>query len=230
MALGGMRLAAGTTIHAEALLFDMDGTLVDSTSVIAGLWRRWAARHGVDPDAVVLASPGRRAVETVRLFAPAGVDATAEAAFLARAAAEEMDGLVPVPGAARLLRALPRHRWAVVTSAERRLTERWLRHAGLPAPEVLVAAEDVGAGKPDPACYLQAAGRLGYAPDRTVVFEDAPSGLAAGRAAGARVIAIATTPALADLEAYDWLPDFSSVAFEARPEGSLRLKLHGARS
>jgi len=174
---GRMQIVAGTKLPTQALLFDMDGTLVDSTSVIAGLWRRWSARHGVDPDAVLLASPGRRAIETVKMFAPPpGVDAATEAASLTKAAAEATEGLTSIPGAAALLRSLPHTRWAVVTSADRALAERWLRLTGLPVPDVLVAAEDVTAGKPDPEGYVQAAARLGFSPVETVVFEEAHVG------------------------------------------------------
>jgi sugar-phosphatase len=103
---------------AQALIFDMDGTLIDSTAVISNLWRAWAARHGVDPDEVLRSSPGRRAIDTIRLFAPAGVDAAAEAAMLAKAASETTMGLQTVAGAATLLHSLSPLRWAVVTSAE----------------------------------------------------------------------------------------------------------------
>ena len=123
-----MQIGAGTDLPARALLFDMDGTLVNSTPVIVGLWRRWAARHGVDPEALLSASPGRRAIETVRMFAPPGMDVVAEAASLAKAAGEETEGLAPIPGASALLHSLPRGCWAVVTSAERVLAERWMLH------------------------------------------------------------------------------------------------------
>ena len=220
-----MQIAAGTELPTQALIFDMDGTLLDSTSVIAGLWRRWSARHGVDPDAVLLASPGRRIIETVTMFAPRGVDIAAEAAFLTKAASEVTEGLTATPGAAALLRSLPCGRWAVVTSVERALAKRWLRLAGLPVPDTLVAAEDVTAGKPDPEGYVRAAARLGFSPVETVVFEDAPAGLVAGRAAGAHVIALATTSTGAELEPHDWLRDFAQVSFSVEPGGCPMLKI-----
>jgi len=222
---GRVEVAAGAEILARAVLFDMDGTLVDSTSVIAALWRRWSARHGVDPDAVLLASPGRRAIETIRMFAPLDVDVVAEAAALTKAAAEETEALVPVEGARTLVQSLPRDRWAVVTSAERALAERWLRHTGLPIPDVLVAAEDVVKGKPDPAGYVEAALRLGFDTAETLVFEDAPSGLAAARAAGARVIAVATTLTGAELEPHNWVRDFSRVRITGDPGQRMRFRI-----
>jgi len=214
-----MQIGAGTDLPARALLFDMDGTLVNSTPVIVGLWRRWAARHGVDPEALLSASPGRRAIETVRMFAPAGMDVVAEAASLAKAAGEETEGLAPIPGASALLHSLPRGCWAVVTSAERVLAERWMLHAGLPLPDLLIAAEDVAAGKPDPAGFLRAAALLGCPPAEAVAFEDAPAGLVAGQAAGVRLIAIATTLPVAELEPYEWLPDFTQVSFGMGRQG-----------
>lgn len=220
-----MQVAAGTELPTQALIFDMDRTLVDSTSVIAGLWRRWSARHGVDPDAVLLAVSGRRTIETVMMFAPRGVDTGAEAASLTRAATAAIEGLISIPGAAALLESLPRARWAVVTSAERALAERWLRLTGLPVPDILVAAEDVTAGKPDPEGYVQAAARLGFSPIETVVFEDASAGLAVGRAAGAHVIALATTLTETELEPHDWLHDFAQVSVSVEPGSCPMLRI-----
>jgi sugar-phosphatase len=220
-----MRLAAGTTLHARALLFDMDGTLVNSAAVIAGLWRNWAARHCLDPEAVLLASPGRRTIETVRMFAPPGTDAPAEATHLAAAAAETTQGLAAIPGAPALLHSLPRDCWAVVTSADHALARCWMRQVGLPLPDILVTAEDVPTGKPDPAGYLQALSRLGCDPADAIVFEDAPSGLAAGTAAGARVVAIASTLTLAELGGHEWLPDFSGMNCTASQDGSVILRV-----
>jgi mannitol-1-/sugar-/sorbitol-6-phosphatase len=219
-----MRIPAGTILATEALLFDMDGTLVDSTRVITSLWRQWSARHGVDAAALLEVSHGRRTIETVRRFAPPGVDPEAEAVALGEAAAAARDGLVAVPGAADLLRALPRSRWAVVTSADLAVARSWLVLAGLPLPEVLVTAEDVAAGKPDPEGYLLAAQRLGCAPQRAVVFEDAPAGLAAGRASGARVVALATTLGSDALADHDWVRDFSGIVFTPEDGGRLHFQ------
>lgn len=200
----------------------MDGTLIDSSAVITGLWRKWARRHGFDAEAILRASPGRRAIETVALFASPGMDVEAEATRLAVAAGTETEGVVAIPGALALLQSLPLSRWAVVTSAERFLAKRWLTHTGLPCPDILVAAEDVTIGKPDPAGYLLAAERLGLAAERTVVFEDAPSGIAAGKAAGATVVALATALQPPHLDIYPWIRDFSGVSWWPDEGGVLR--------
>lgn len=210
-----MQIPPGTTFAAKALIFDMDGTLVNSTSLISSLWRNWSARHGVDYEAVLRASLGRRPAETVKLFAPQGTDAAGEALELTRAAAEATDGLTAVRGAAKLLQSLPRERWAVVTSAERALAHRWLRHTGLPIPDLLISGGDVIKGKPDPEGYVRAAELLGFHSSDTVVFEDAPSGLTAGKAAGAKVIALATNLGVCELDKHDWIQDFLNVRFSS---------------
>lgn len=157
------------------------------------------------------------------MFAPHGTDAVAEATGLAAAAAETTQGLAAIAGASALLHSLPRTCWAVATSADHALARCWMRQVGLPLPDVLVAAEDVPAGKPDPAGYLQALSRLGCSPADAIVFEDAPSGLAAGQAAGARVVAIAPTFTPAELGGHEWLHDFSGVTCMALQDGSMRL-------
>lgn len=202
-----MRLATGTRIEVEAVLFDMDGTLVDSTSVVERIWRCWAARHGLDPDAILAVSHGRRGEETIAEFAPVGTDLARETEWMQEAELAERKGIVPVWGAAALLAALPPERTAVVTSASRELALVRLSLAGLPAPDVMITAEDVVRGKPDPEGYERAARRLGVAPGRCLVVEDAPAGLRAGQAAGARVLAVATTLQLPELDEWDWMPD-----------------------
>jgi sugar-phosphatase len=216
-----MRIPTGTVMPARALVFDMDGTLIDSSVLISTLWRKWAERNGADPVAVVRASAGRRASEIVRMFAPE-IDAGAEVAQLFADAAEATDGLVATPGATALLRSLPAQSWAVVTSAERDLAERWFRHTGLPLPAVMVTADDVTHGKPDPEGYLLASRRLGCRPDEMIVFEDSPAGLSAATAAGARAIAV-----IADrggmLDRHDWIVDFTGLSLDAEV-GCLRFQ------
>jgi sugar-phosphatase len=206
-----MRLLPGTVFDVDAVLLDMDGTLVDSTAVVVRLWRSWAARHGVDAEAILAVSHGRRGDEVVAQFAPSGVDRRAELEWLAARELIERDDIVAVPGAAALLGVLPPDRTAVVTSATRELTAVRMKAAGLSVPKFLVGADDVVHGKPDPEGYRRAASLLGADPARCLVVEDAPAGLEAGRDAGARVIAVATTLSPETLDAWDWVPDLTAL-------------------
>jgi len=206
-----MRLATGTSFDVDAVLLDMDGTLVDSTAVVVRLWRSWAARHDVDPEAILAMSHGRRGDDVLAQFAPPGVDQVAELEWLAARELFERDGIVAVRGAAALLAALPADRVAVVTSATRELTAVRMQAAALPVPHILVGADDVARGKPHPEGYLRAADLLHTDPARCLVIEDATAGLEAGRAAGARVIAVATTLSGARLDAWDWIPDLTAL-------------------
>jgi sugar-phosphatase len=196
-------------IRGKVLLFDMDGTLIDSRSVIERIWRSWAAKHSIDPEAILAFSHGRRALDTVRLFAPAGMDPIAEATRLSVEAKENTTALSARRGAASLLRSLPIGSWAVVTSADRLLAVRWMFAAGLPIPKILVTAEDVGESKPAPEGYLLAASRLASTSREAIVFEDSPTGIAAGRAAGASVITVGSMLEGGERGKY-WIPDFSA--------------------
>jgi mannitol-1-/sugar-/sorbitol-6-phosphatase len=189
-----------------AILFDMDGTLIDSREAVARTWRHWAARHGIDYAALLSAAHGRRTRDTVRLFCPDGVDADAEALELERREEVDAQGIIAINGAAMLLSMLPSDRWAIVTSAGRQLASHRLAAAGLPLPKVLVTAESVQRGKPDPEGYRLAATLLGVDVKRCLVFEDAKAGIAAGRAAGATVWAIT------DAQPYDMAAGVSSIA------------------
>ena len=176
-----------------AFLFDMDGTILTSIAAAERVWAVWARRHGLDIEAFLPTIHGHRAVETIARLGLPGVDPEAEAAALT---AEEMlavDGIAPIAGASRFLAALPRERWAIVTSAPRALAERLLAVAGLPVPDLIVSAEDVTRGKPAPDCFLLAAGRLGFAAGDCLVFEDAVPGIVAAEAAGAAVIVVTAT-------------------------------------
>ncbi|MFP3712284.1 HAD-IA family hydrolase [Puerhibacterium sp. TATVAM-FAB25] len=203
----------------EAVLFDIDGTLVDSTPAVERIWETWADRHGLDLDAILRVCHGRRSEDTVALFLPADERAAA-VAELEQLELEDLDAVEALPATRELLPRLPARRWAAVTSGSRRIMRARLVAAGLPVPEVLVAAGDVTAGKPAPDGYLKAAAALGVDVGRCLVVEDAPAGLAAGRAAGARTLAVATShdPAeLADADAT--VADLSRVALEVRPDG-----------
>jgi sugar-phosphatase len=175
----------------DAVLFDMDGTLVNSNACVEAVWRAWAARHRLDADALLQDAHGRQNQETILRFAP-HLNTPSEHARLERAA-EDCRDVVAVAGAHALLRALASERWAVVTSAWQRLAEIRLGCAGLPLPRVLITADQVSRSKPDPEGYLVAAERLGVPPAACVVVEDAPAGIEAGLAAGMRVVGVATT-------------------------------------
>jgi sugar-phosphatase len=176
----------GTTI-----LFDLDGVL-DSTACIVRMWRKWAERHGLDPERVLEVGHGRRTIETVRLVAPHLVVAD-EVAALEGVESHTTEGIYEVPGARELLERLPDDAWGIVTSGIRSVATLRIRHTGLPMPRVLVCADEIARGKPDPEGYLTAAARLARAPSDCVVIEDTPAGLEAARAAGMRSIGIAGT-------------------------------------
>lgn len=175
------------TLLASALLFDMDGTLVDSTPCIEGLWTRWSVRHGLDPASVMQEVHGRRGVETIRIVAP-HLDAEHEVRLLLDEEARTLDGTIAMPGALSFLQQLDGLNWTVVTSAPRDIAAAKLRWAGLPVPERMIAAEDVSDGKPHPAPYLAGAALCGVTPDSCIAFEDAASGIASAGAAGMPVV------------------------------------------
>jgi sugar-phosphatase len=179
-------------INCSAVLFDLDGVLVDSAAYVERQWRDWAARRGFEAEPFLRVCHGRRAVETIRLAAP-DLDADAEVARFPEFISDDGVRLDAVPGARQLLEGLPGGLWAVVTSGVRASAARRLREAGLPTPRVLVGAEDVEHGKPSPEGYLLAAERLDVAPTGCVVIEDAPAGVEAARAAGMRALGLAST-------------------------------------
>jgi sugar-phosphatase len=154
----------------RAFLFDMDGTVLTSIAAAERVWTTWAVRHGVDVETFLPTIHGARAIDTIRRLDLPGVDAEAEAAWITEAEIEDVDGVFEVPGAATFLRSLPVNQWAIVTSAPRELALRRMAAAGIPEPEVMVTAEDVTAGKPDPAGYRLAARRLGVEPGQCLVF------------------------------------------------------------
>jgi sugar-phosphatase len=185
-----------------AVLFDLDGVLVDSTASIERTWRIWAGRHGLDAARIVEFAHGRRSEETLRAFA-SHLDADAEARELERIELDDAANVLKVEGASDLLAALPAESLAIVTSGTRAIATARMRHTGLPVPRVVVSADDVKNGKPDPECYLKAAELLGVAPESCVVVEDAPPGVRAARSAGMAVVAVATTHPASELSEAD---------------------------
>ena len=168
------------SIQTDALLFDMDGVLIDSTPAVARVWTKWAHVHGFDPAEVVRRAQGRPSITTIRELLPDS-DHHAENAKVERSEIEDLEGVVPLPGTVELLSQLPSERWAIVTSSTR-------------------PSSDVTHGKPHPEPYLKAADSLGFPSRNCIVIEDAPAGIKAGKGAGSRVIAFPTTVTVPELQ------------------------------
>jgi mannitol-1-/sugar-/sorbitol-6-phosphatase len=198
------------TLRCKAILFDMDGTLVDSTAIVEGAWGWWAKRHGIPVGDVLQFSHGRPTLATMEHFLP-GRDHTAELVEMSTFEETQVQGLVPVPGAIRTVQSVERGAWAVVTSAPRRLAEIRLQAAGFPVPEVLVPADEIERGKPDPQGFLRAARHLRIAANDCLVFEDTQPGLDAGVRAGMQSVALLTTFARDQLNAEWAVRDFNDV-------------------
>jgi sugar-phosphatase len=167
-----------------AILFDLDGVLVDSTRSVDLEWRAWGRRKGVDGDTIMAIAHGVRSLEVIQRVAP-HLDAEAEVRELESREANHQEGVSVMPGAVELVNSIPEGRWGVVTSGTRLLASARLRFCGLPVPKVLVTADEVTHGKPHPEPYLKGAERLGVEPAECLVIEDAPAGIqAAARGLG----------------------------------------------
>ncbi|WP_165945547.1 HAD-IA family hydrolase [Micromonospora sp. KC606] len=205
-----------------AVLFDVDGVLLDTGDLFRGVWSRWAAGHGLDPGRVLARTSGRRTADVLDEVAP-HLDPAVERQALDALTRERMAEVRPVSGAAPLLRACRRLPWAIVTSGSRWFVGECFRSTGLPLPAVAVYDEDVRHGKPAPEGYVTAARRLGVTPDRCVVIEDAPDGVRAAKSAGCAVFAVTTTHTPAQLaEADACAPTLAAVRdllWRARDEG-----------
>lgn len=211
-----------TTEVFQAVLFDNDGTLTDSTAAVERSWRAWAAHHEVPLERLVRyhGVPSRSIVEAV---VDPHVDVDLATADIDRRELEDVEDVEPLPGAVEAMEAVG-DRAAIVTSAGRELAVLRLEAAGLRAPEAFVTADDITRGKPDPQPFLVAADKLGADPGRCLVVEDAPAGVAAGRAAGAATLAVTTTSPAEDLDADLVVPDLSAVVFIETDEG-IRVRL-----
>lgn len=206
-------------IHAEALLFDNDGTLISSMESVYRCWRRLAQEYGITAEEFERVElHGRPAAEIIADMLPAERVAEAVARIEELEVSDVAGGVVLLPGTRELLASLPPERWAVVTSAGRRLADARLAEVGIDAKTV-IAADDITRGKPDPEPFLLAAAKLGVDPARCVVFEDAPAGLTAGRAAGMTTVALATTHTAGELSADVVVKDLSAVSAQATEGG-----------
>ncbi|MEU5805394.1 HAD-IA family hydrolase [Streptomyces sp. NPDC047718] len=212
-------------LTARALLLDMDGTLVNSDAVVERCWREWAVSHGLDPAAALKVVHGRQGYATMAILLPERpmeVNHAENAVMLARETADT-EGVVPVGGAAAFMAAIGGLPHALVTSADATLATARMTAAGLPMPEVRVTAECVGASKPDPEGFLKGAAELGVDPADCIVFEDSGAGIAAGHAAGMRVIGIG--PRAAEHAPTAHVPDLTAVRVTTTPTGAIHLTL-----
>jgi mannitol-1-/sugar-/sorbitol-6-phosphatase len=192
------------TVETKGLLFDMDGVLVSSIGSVVRSWRQWAEIYDI-PNAEIYEVPhGMRAIEIVKSLRP-DIDPLEGLRVIEDLELADTSDLTVLPGAKVLLESLPVERWAIVTSATRRLVIGRLEAARLPVPERLISADDVERGKPDPEPYRRGAELLGLRPEECVVVEDAPSGVGAGIAAGCRVLGVLGTHSLDELHAASWV-------------------------
>lgn len=204
----------------------MDGTLLNSMTVVERVWGAWAVRNGIDPAWLMQSVHGVRAADAIRrLGLP--VDPDREARALAAAEIADVDGIAEIPGAIDFLNTLPPRQWTIVTSAPLELAVRRLTAAGLPIPRYMVTGEDVSAGKPDPQGYRLAAERLGVRAEDCLVFEDAPAGILAGKSAGAEVVVITGAHCAAPETPHVTLGHYTDI--EARISGNGRVSLHQRR-
>jgi len=206
-------------LECSGLLFDMDGVLLDSRDIVERTWRRWAALHGRPAEPFLAVASGRRSRDTLRLVAPE-LATDEEVAWLDSAELLDFEGIRPIPGVMTLLNGLPPAAWTVVTSASRDIASGRLGAIGLALPANAVTSEAVTRGKPAPDGYLMGAERLRLAPGACLVVEDSPAGIAAGAAAGARVLGLTTTHTAAEVAAADMIAaDLRSVRVTPGPRG-----------
>ena len=180
------------TFSCSAILFDLDGVLVNSIAAVERAWQKFATRHSLDATYVIATAHGHRSIETIQLLLPDS-DIDAENEIVESDEINDTEGLAATEGAAELLSVLPRDRWTVVTSGTRPLATVRLRAAGLPHPPKMVTASEVSNGKPHPEPYLNGAAALGFEPGQCLVIEDAQSGIRAAHAAGMKAIGIPGT-------------------------------------
>ncbi|WP_406140271.1 HAD-IA family hydrolase [Streptomyces sp. NBC_01089] len=210
-----------TVLPARALLLDMDGTLVNSDAVVERIWHRWAVEHGLDPHESLKVVHGRQGYATMAILLPDRPVEENYADNRAMLALETADteGVVPVPGAPAFMASLATLPHALVTSADAGLARARMTAAGLPMPGVRITAESVGASKPDPQGFLKGAAELGFSPDECIVFEDSEAGIAAGLAAGMRVVGVG--PRAAAHRPTVQVADLTRIRVEGTDDGAL---------
>ncbi len=191
-------------LECAGILFDMDGILVSSLGSVERSWAKWGQMRGVDGAKAILTAHGKRAIETIWLLRP-DLNDREELAIIEQIEIDDTEGLQALPGVASLLESLPGGSWTVCTSATERLARVRMEHVGLRPPERFITADMVDHGKPHPEPYLRGAALLGFAPERCLVIEDAPAGVAAGKAAGAQVLATLFSHSAEQLARADWL-------------------------
>lgn len=206
-----------------AFLFDMDGTLLSSVAAAERVWTQWALRHGLDVASFLPTIHGVRSADTIRGLGLPGVDADAEAEAITQAEIRDLRGVVPIQGAVDFTAQLPSGRWAIVTSAPRALARARLKAAGLQEPPVMIAADDVSRGKPDPEGYRLAATRLGFKVEDCLIFEDAAAGIAAAERAPAPVLVITETHSHAKPSSHASSRNYESLRVMVDAHGALLL-------
>jgi len=204
-------------------LFDMDGTILNSIAAAERVWGRWALRQGLDLEAFLPTMHGKRGIDTISGLNLPGIDPVAEAEEILRGEIEDVEGVIAIDGAADFLASLPPNRWAIVTSAPIDLARARLAAAGIPQPTIMVTAEDVSVGKPDPQGYLLGAERIGASASEMLVFEDVPAGVAAGEAAGADVMVITATHQHVLATQHPTLLDYRQIAVKTTADGRLTI-------
>jgi len=208
----------------RAFLFDMDGTLLNSIAAAERVWSIWAQRHGLDVPAFLKTIHGARAIDTITRQALPGIDPEVEAQWITEAEINDVEGVVAIPGAITFLSSLPGDQWALVTSAPRELALRRLQAAGIAPPAVMVTAEDVAVGKPNPACYVLGAQRLGVPVEDCLVFEDATVGIRAGEAAGMDVMVVTSTHHTVMLTEHPTIDGYEQLKAQRDTDGLLHVQ------
>ncbi|MEV0008424.1 HAD-IA family hydrolase [Streptomyces sp. NPDC051840] len=216
---------SATVLEARALLLDMDGTLVNSDAVVERCWRRWALAQGLDPEEALKVVHGRQGYATMAALLPDRPmeQNYAENRIMLAEETADTEGVVPIGGAPAFMASIAALPHALVTSADSALARARMTAADLPMPETRVTAEMVGASKPDPEGFLKGAADLGFAPADCVVFEDSEAGIAAGRAAGMRVVGVGPRAAALSPDAHVY--DLTQLRVEAGADGSIRLHI-----